>query len=54
VTGSANGKRLGVAALLLMLVPFGGQISVLGLSLIVASLLPALAVWELRAQSADR
>jgi low temperature requirement protein LtrA len=49
VTGAANAKRLGVAAVLLLLVPFGGEISVLGLSLIVASLLPALAAWELRA-----
>jgi low temperature requirement protein LtrA len=48
VTGAANAKRLGVASVLLLLVPFGGQISVLGLSLIVTSLLLALAVWELR------
>jgi low temperature requirement protein LtrA len=54
VTGAANAKRLGVAAVLLLLVPFEGQISVLGLSLIVASLLSPLPVWELPAQSPER
>jgi low temperature requirement protein LtrA len=48
VTGAANAKRIAVAALLIGLVPVGGQMSALLLSLIVASLLPALAVWELR------
>jgi low temperature requirement protein LtrA len=48
-TGAINAKRVAVAAGLLLLVPIGDQISVLLLSLIVASLLPALAVWELRA-----
>jgi low temperature requirement protein LtrA len=48
ITGATNAKRVAVAALLILLVPLGGQISALGLSLIVASLLPALAVWELR------
>ena len=46
VTGAASGKRLSVAALLILLVPLGGQISTLLLSLVVASLLSALAVWE--------
>jgi hypothetical protein len=46
VTGGANAKRLAVAALLIVLVPLGGQISTLLLSLIVVSLLGALAVWE--------
>jgi low temperature requirement protein LtrA len=46
VTGGANAKRLSVAALLIVLVPLGGQISTLLLSLIVVSLLGALAVWE--------
>ena len=46
VTGAASGKRLSVAALLILLVPLGGQISTLLLSLMVASLLSALAVWE--------
>ena len=48
MTGAMNAKRVAVAALLILLVPFGGQVSALVLSLIVASLLPALAVWELR------
>ena len=46
VIGAASGKRLSVAALLILLVPLGGQISTLLLSLMVASLLSALAVWE--------
>jgi hypothetical protein len=49
VTGAAIAKPLAVAALIILLVPLGVHISVLLLSLIVASLLPALAVWELRA-----
>jgi low temperature requirement protein LtrA len=48
VTGTANVKRMSVAALLLALTPLGAETSVLLLSLIVASVLPALAVWELR------
>ena len=47
ITGASNAKRLAVAALLVALVPLGGEISALGLSLIVASLLSALAAWEL-------
>jgi low temperature requirement protein LtrA len=53
-TGAANPKRMAVAALLVLLAPLGGQMSILGLSLIVASLLPALAVWELRAPGVRR
>jgi low temperature requirement protein LtrA len=49
MTGATNVKRLAVAALLIGLVPLGGHTSALLLSLIVAALLPALAVWELRA-----
>jgi hypothetical protein len=49
MTGVTHGKRVAVAALLILLVPVGAQISILLLSVIVASLLPALAVWELRA-----
>ena len=49
MTGTTNAKRVAVAALLILLVPLGGQISVLLLSLIVASLLLTLVVWELRA-----
>jgi hypothetical protein len=46
MTGATNTKRVAVAALLLLLVPLGAQVSALLLSLIVAALLPALAVWE--------
>jgi low temperature requirement protein LtrA len=53
VTGAANPKRMSIAAVLILLAPLGGQISALTLSLIVASLLPALAVWELRAPGVD-
>jgi low temperature requirement protein LtrA len=49
VTGAANAKRLAVAALLAALAPVGSQISALALSAIVAALLSALALWELRA-----
>ena len=49
MTGETNAKRVAVAALLILLVPLGSELSVLLLSLIVASLLPALAVWERRA-----
>jgi len=52
MTGAMNAKSVAVAALLILLVPLGGQISVLVLSLIVASPLPALAVWELRSGDA--
>jgi hypothetical protein len=53
MTGATNAKRVVIAALLVLLAPLGGQISVLLLSLIVASLLPALAVWELRAPGVE-
>ena len=46
MTRTTNAKRVAVAALLILLVPLGGQISVLLLSLIVASLLLTLVVWE--------
>jgi len=52
MTGAMNAKSVAVAALLVLLVPLGGQISALLLSLIVASPLPALAVWELRSGDA--
>jgi len=48
VTGAANAKRLGVAALLVALVPLGGRVSALALSALVAALLTAAALWELR------
>ena len=49
VTGTANAKRLAVAAILVLLAPIGSQISALALSALVAALLGALALWELRA-----
>jgi low temperature requirement protein LtrA len=49
MTGAASPKRLAVAVLLLLLVPVGGQVSALLLSVAVAALLLALAAWELRA-----
>jgi low temperature requirement protein LtrA len=51
VTGAANAKRLAGAALLILLVPLGTQVSALALSLVVVALLPALAVWELPRRS---
>jgi low temperature requirement protein LtrA len=49
MTGASNGKRLAVAALLLLLVPLGSELSILALSIIVAALLSALVFWERRA-----
>ncbi len=49
VTGVLNGKRAAVAALFILLVPLAGETSVLALSFVVASLLPALAIWERQA-----
>ena len=49
VTGTANAKRVAVAAILVLLAPIGSQISALALSALVAALLGALALWELRA-----
>ena len=48
MTGSTHGARLATAGLLVLLVPLGGQLSALPLSLIVATLLSALAGWQLR------
>ena len=48
VTGAANAKRLAVAALLVALVPLGGRVSALALSALVAAVLTAAALWELR------
>ena len=48
MTGTANAARIAVAGLLVLLVPIGGEIGALQLSLIVAALLTALAGWELR------
>jgi low temperature requirement protein LtrA len=52
VTGALNVKRVALAIVLVLLVPLGGAVSVLLLSIVVASALPALAVWELRAAPA--
>ena len=53
VTGAANAERLAVAAILVLVVPLGSQISALALSATVAALLSALALWELRAIAHD-
>jgi low temperature requirement protein LtrA len=47
MTRAANGKRLAVAAALVLLVPVAGSMSALALSAIVAALLIALVLWEL-------
>jgi hypothetical protein len=44
----ADRQRLVVAALLVLLAPLGGHVEALALSIIVAGLLSALAIWELR------
>jgi low temperature requirement protein LtrA len=49
LTGEVNPKRLAVAALLVLLAPLGTRVDALVLSAIVAALLTAAAVWELRA-----
>ena len=46
LTGTKNLKRLGVAALLLLLAPLGLYISALLLLVLVVALLVALAAWE--------
>jgi low temperature requirement protein LtrA len=48
MTGTPNVTRVAVAGLLIFLVPIGGQVSALLGSVIVATLLSALAAWELR------
>jgi low temperature requirement protein LtrA len=48
VTSVVNAKRLAVAALLVLLAPLGTRVSALALSTIVAGLLAAAALWELR------
>jgi low temperature requirement protein LtrA len=54
MTGFTNTKRLAVATLFIVLVPLGDHVSALVLSLAVASLLPALAVWERRTPGVQR
>jgi low temperature requirement protein LtrA len=46
LTSRTNTKRLTVAGLLILLVPFAGNVSALVLGVIVTTLLAALAVWE--------
>ena len=53
-TATISTARLAVAAVLVLLAPLGGQVSVLALSITVAALLLALAVWELRVTEARR
>jgi low temperature requirement protein LtrA len=48
MTGMANAKRITAAALLIVLVPLGGHVEALTLSIVVTALLAALALWELR------
>ena len=48
MTGTANVTRMAVAGFLILLVPIGGQVSALLVSVIVATLLSALAARELR------
>jgi low temperature requirement protein LtrA len=48
ITGGADVQRLALAALLVALAPLGGHVDALPLSIVVAALLAALAVWELR------
>ena len=52
MTRTANTERLAVAAVLVLLAPVGGHVSALMLSAIVAALLTAVALWELRAPHA--
>jgi low temperature requirement protein LtrA len=47
VTGAANGKRLAVAAVFVLLAPVAGHLSALALSALVGALLTGLALWEL-------
>jgi low temperature requirement protein LtrA len=54
MTGTTHVDRIAVAGILVLLVPLGGQISALLLSLIVATLLSALAGWELRVDGGHR
>jgi low temperature requirement protein LtrA len=53
MTRVMNTRPLVVAALLVLLVPLGGQVGALLLSVIVAALLAVLAVWELRARGGE-
>jgi low temperature requirement protein LtrA len=54
MAGVTNPQRVAVAALLILLVPLGGHIEALPLSIVVAALLTVLAVWELRSRDRGR
>jgi low temperature requirement protein LtrA len=53
LTGAASAERLAAAALLGALAPLGGQLSALALTAVVAALLSALALWELRTSAPE-
>jgi hypothetical protein len=48
MTGVTNPQRVAFAGLLVLLVPLGGHVEALPLSIVVTALLTVLAVWELR------
>jgi low temperature requirement protein LtrA len=54
MAGVTNPQRVAVAALLILLVPLGGHIEALPLSIVVAALLTVLAVSELRSRDRGR
>jgi low temperature requirement protein LtrA len=54
MAGVTNPQRVAVAALLILLVPLGGHVEALPLSIVVAALLTVLAVWELRSRDRGR
>jgi len=54
MTRTTNVTRVAVAAVLILLLPIGGQVSALLVSVIVATLLSALAAWELQARAGQR
>ena len=52
MTGATSGRRVAVAAVLIVLVPLGGGLPALALGVMAAALLTALAAWELGAARA--
>ena len=52
ITGTVDVQRTALAALLVALTPLGGRVDALPLSVVVAALLAALALWELRSSLA--
>jgi low temperature requirement protein LtrA len=53
MTGTTNVTRVVAAGILVLLVPIGGQVSALLLSVMVGALLTALVLWELRARELE-